>query len=335
MDYQAIEDFRLIRDAVQLWKNKFKKGAERFEAMGGEVFWQSEIGIWAHFSKNWRPQKKSGHYWNPFGRVPHSFRQNMTVEINPPMQGINTNVQGIIAKDTNGSRWILHQGRLHPRQVRITEEMFDKATNRKRVSVRFSDGSIIEYHPIANLDLSAFEVQRQCGAFVVECERARQHYLFGPEVASEDGRITLAEGMHSPERFGRYKVGPQPERIVTKWHARIWEALVERLDAKHIPHTNGRVGMYGPDLRTAGKRRVLFEIKSDGTSSDLQRAVGQLLLYEKLLGKKYIKVIVLPEPPNAAITKAIDALGLASLIYLKKGRSISFDKNRLAALVDG
>jgi hypothetical protein len=68
-------------------------------------------------------------------------------------------------------------------------------------------------------------------------------------------------------------------------------------------------------------------------ATDLQRGVGQLLLYEQLLGSTHRKVLVIPGPPEDAMGKAIKRLGLVELHYRRKGRSISFDYQDLSKLL--
>src|SRR6202041_3180716 len=97
------------------------------------------------------------------------FRDTMIVEINPPIEG-KRNVQGVIATDSTGRRWILHGGRLHPKGVRVTEKMFDEVYDGQRAIVRFSDGDSSEYHPVACLDGKANDLQYDISEFVGACQ---------------------------------------------------------------------------------------------------------------------------------------------------------------------
>ena len=294
--------------------------------------WQERFGTWAHFSRS-QPAKRDGHYWNPFGRIPSVFGSNMVVEINPPKQGINTNVQGVIARAPDNSCWVLHGGRLHPSSKRIKEKEFDRVIESSRESVWFSNGLVKGYHPVANLELDADDVQEQIANFVINCEKVRHSYVGKPEAAEQDDRVASAEKASSPERGGQYEVGPQAAKIVVKKHADVWHALTATLDKRGIEHSNGRVGKYGPDLRTIAEPYVLFEIKTELTTSDVQKAIGQLFFYEKLLNKMHKKVLVLPDQPNLETGKALKALGLSILRYQKRGRSIDFDSNDVKRLL--
>jgi len=329
----AVESKKDIRQAVDTWESKLSVGATIFDGLSGKVYWHQSLGVWGHFYKGFTEGKTPGNYWNVFGRVPHRFRKNMIVEINPPGAGINTNVQGVIAVDADGKRWALHQGRLHPSGVRITEEMFDAATSMERVSVRFSNTEVVEYYKVANIDAPPQVLQTQVASYVAQCSRVRVYYIAGEKAAQEEANVEAAEGASSPEKQGSYQVGAQGPKMVERRHADVWHALTKVLDERQIKHSNARVGRHGPDLRTFGKSPILFEIKSDSTATDLQRGVGQLLLYEQLLGSTHRKILVIPGPPEVAMGKAIKGLGLGELHYRRKGRTIRFSTQDLTKLL--
>jgi hypothetical protein len=256
----------------------------------------------------------------------------MTVEINPPKSGVNTNVQGVVARAEDGARWILHQGRLHASWMQISEDMFDKVSTNKRAKVQFSTGETAEYHYVANIEVTAEEMQRQICAFVNECAIVRQHYVLGSESAADERRVLQAEAL-IPELMGTYVVGAQAGKTVTRWHGGIWHALTGALSRHRVKYSNGRVGLYGPDLRTFGRMPILFEIKSGIRAADLQTAVGQLLLYEKLIGRKFRKVIVVRDDVPTRLNEPIHQLGIEMLQYSQRGRSIHFDDSALKRLI--
>ena len=69
------------------------------------------------------------------------------------------------------------------------------------------------------------------------------------------------------------------------------------------------------------------------SAHDLQRAVGQLLLYERLLGKAHWKVLVLPAMPAGEYVKATENLGLSILTYSKAGKTVAFPAEDLKNLL--
>jgi hypothetical protein len=139
MRLQAIENPSEIRDAIKLWQKKFSIDAEQISKV---TWWNSRIATSGTFKIADAAHPRN---WIAFGRTRN--QQNKIVEINPPFRGIPHGVQGVIAKTESGSRWILHHGRLHPKQIRITEDFFDKIYPSERVEVHFSDAITRRYHP--------------------------------------------------------------------------------------------------------------------------------------------------------------------------------------------
>jgi hypothetical protein len=330
MELSAIEDRDQIGRAVRVWSEKFSRGAEAFRSEGLDAYWHAELGVWGAF-RGPEGVAANGSYWNLFGRIP---RSNKVVEINPPQAGINTNVQGVIAKDARGKRWILHQGRLHPPGCRITEDMFDAATTRKRVRVSFSDGRQVSYHVVANIDSDPKALQVEIASFVSDCENARQRYRVGVNSTKGLSGVSFIEGLF-PEVPGSYDVGPQDAKTIVKKHPDIWHKLKQKLVAQGVQCSNGRVERWGPDLRTLSKQPILFEIKSSDSAPELQRAVGQLLLYEKLLKGPHLKVLVYPQSEKSTdkLKSVLEALNITVLGFSGRGRSVRFEEPKLTQLI--
>jgi hypothetical protein len=330
---EAVESRSAIHACVNLFERKFAIGGRKISGLKHGAIWQEQLGVWGYFSESGRrtPPEK---YWNVFGQQPARLRDNMLVEINPPGAGKNLNRQGVLAKDEQGHRWLLHQGRLHPRGIRVTEEMFDTVAKSKRVRVRYADGTVASCHRVADLDRPAPEVQDCVAAFVELCARVRIHFQLGAVAQDMFDRVSVAESSSNPEKQGGYNLPPVAARIAERRHADIWHALTKSLDALDIPHSNSRFGRYGPDLfAQAGRNRLLFEIKSDATASDIQRALGQLQLYEHLGGETCKKVMVLPDEPPLQVRKALAALGINLLYFAKRGISIRFDQRTVRDIV--
>jgi hypothetical protein len=165
--------------------------------------------------------------------------------------------------------------------MRITEDKFDAVATARRVKVRYADGTVTACHPVTNLDQSADQMQHDVAAFDGLCARIRVHYQLGAAAREMLDRVNAAEASSSPERQGAYSLPPLPARTAERRHADIWHALVKELDALDIKHANSRFGRYGPDLLAQSPGApLLFEIKADATASDIERALGQLQLYE-------------------------------------------------------
>jgi hypothetical protein len=125
---EAIEKAVDLRSASRHWQAHFRSGAQTIGVMDGQdVLWHESSGIWGVFAKT-QGRRGSERPWNAFGQKPYQFRSNMIVEINPPAQGADQNLQGAFARDTNGCRWVMHQGRMSVPGRRVTEDDFISAT---------------------------------------------------------------------------------------------------------------------------------------------------------------------------------------------------------------
>jgi len=67
-------------------------------------------------------------YWNPFGLSEAAPRENsmlsIVCEINPPVEGLNKQVQGAFMRDENGHIWLLHRGKIGGGKPGIGRKLF-------------------------------------------------------------------------------------------------------------------------------------------------------------------------------------------------------------------
>jgi hypothetical protein len=153
----------------------------------------------------------------------------------------------------------------------------------------------------------------------------------GAAAAALEKQVEEAERSH-PESDQPYTRGPQDSKLIERRHGKIWKALSAYLERMSIGHNNNRVGRWGPDLVTNEAPNILFEIKCDIQAADMQRGLGQLLLYERMLKKPYRKVLLVPERPTD-IMPYLAALEIEVSIYERKGRAITFPDIRKRFLI--
>ncbi len=336
--WTAIEDQAAIRRAMNQWERGLREGAKLFAGLGSEIIWIPSESYWCHFHK---PQREHPNwtYWNVFGIVPEKFDQNMIVQIDPPISGKNTNVQGVVAKDESGRTWVMHGGRLHPLRRRVKGEEFDARYNKPRKIVRFRDGSTFRYHPVAMIDGPASSLRRQTGEFVRACAKIRHYYTQGEKAADEFELIEEAENILSPEVEGEYSTGARADTKAVRRHAAIWKALVNALQGLGVRCSNERVGRFGPDLKTlGGPVLILFEIKSVLTASAIHEGFGQLHIYDQLLvkkhnGKKHKKVLVLPRQPEGPIAAVLETYDITVLPFGQNGNRVTFNRSSLQGII--
>jgi hypothetical protein len=204
---QAVERRGDVHKLMKDFHTKFAYGAERLDGLGDTTYWHKRHAMWGHF-RTWQRDDGTDRYWNSFGLSAVRLRQNIIVEINPPSSGASKTMQGMLAQAEDGSRWILHRGRMSIAGGHIREHEFDAVSSSRRSDVSFSDGTVVACHRVANLYAPAVTLQNQVAAFVRECNRARTHYQDGPEAAEQQAAVEAAE-LSFPELTGGYQVGAQ------------------------------------------------------------------------------------------------------------------------------
>ncbi len=318
-------DTRIAR-ALADWLRISKTGGGQQGRSSMPRFWNERHGYWAYFGRANANTSLGWRYWNAFGIRPDDPTSSMAVEINPPQFGIAAGTQGLFARDAIGKRWILHGGRLHIGHERINSDRFAELSGFHRVRVTFSNESERDYFLVAPLDQDSEALHQALRLFIATCARIRTQLLLGTHEAELEDRANIGEGQSSDEKRGDYVIPARSAVIATRLHADMWHALTEALHRLKIDYTNKRVGRWGPDLRTRGKKPILFEIKTDTTARAIYEALGQLLLYEKLLGEDHRKVLVVPGKVSTTFASLLESLGIAVMVARKEGHAYEFGK---------
>jgi hypothetical protein len=334
MPLKSIESGRDLRAAMAQWKRLFSEGATPINGMGGTIFWHDALEIWGFFGET---DGKGGvrRSWNPFGRKPYAFRNNMIVEINTPPDGFDLNIQGAFATDAKGIRWLLHQGRMSVSGSRVTEADFVRTTGLVPEQVRFSDSSLAPFHKVAPLDVSTAALQAGIATFVTHCTTARLAKTAPAKLISALGDVQDWErGLH-PETAGSFEVCARGPVTGHRRHGKVWQALAAELEQRGIAHSNDRAAGYGPDMFTYDGTRILFEIKSGATPREIFEATGQLHIYELLLGASYQKVLVAPKGMTGTLAGKLAELRIRIVEYEFVKNGVSFDQTALNVCLAG
>ena len=328
----AIEARAASAAALALFKRKFTDGAEVIQSGGNNVYWQASIETWAIFGAT-DGKNDETRPWNGFGHVPSAFRENLVVEINQPRRGIDTNLQSVFATDAMGKRWVLHQGRMSVAGLRIKEADFIAATSLEPVMVTFSNGQQNPYHPVACLDAPATGVQAAVNDFVRTCAVVRTNALSPAKLAKALIGTRKLEALLIPEVGGSYETAPRESTVARRRHADVWKALAKSLGRRKVKHSNARVLRFGPDMFTLDKPFVLFEIKSRVEPRDVFEGLGQLAVYERLLGMTFRKVLLVPEGMGQGLRKPVADLKVIHLEYSRAGKAVLLDEAHLSRIL--
>ena len=328
----ALETSKESAKARADFEKLFSTGGEELPGLRGKVYWHEDLGTWGHFGRSIRTDG-TGRVWNAFGQLPINFRSHIVVEINTPLAGQDLDLQGVFARDQAGRRWLLHQGRMSISGKRITQLDFRAKSGLRPVRVRFRDGSSRLFHPVADIEQPARAVQIAVARFVAICAEVREASRSSAPIRRAIADALSWEALLKPELTGDYEVRSRSAARAERRHGQVWKKLVADLKRHGIQVSNARVGQYGPDLYTVQPPLVLFEIKSDARACDLFAGIGQLHVYEKLMGRRFAKVLVVPAGASAALKKVLPGMRIQLLEYDRAGRSIQFDSRSLLAAV--
>lgn len=317
MVFAAVETEDDIRDAVQRVQKAFKNLGHTDHGFSKQRIWVPRYGVWAKFT-----DRRSGEgYWNGFGNQLGTREDAKTlVQVNPSMHGTPGRFQGVVAV-ANGMTWLLHAGDINTTNGRLQLRDYKEIADFSEAEVSFSDGTVKTYIKVCRVDHRSELLVQNISRFVDACALVRTQVFAGPEVAALERRAQLIE-----ESEGSYALPPQPPKTVEKVHAMVWHRLRDRLEKQGVTLANERKFGLGPDLFTMEQPLPrLFEIKTSSGASEYLKAVGQLFVYEALLGRKFQKVLVIPTGMDRQIQKMIlSKFSIETLSYDIKGTKVVF-----------
>lgn len=315
----AVESRAGIAAGVKLWRNAFEQLHTPHEFSGG-LLWIADVGIWL-LVRGW-DRDGEHRYRNGLGnRLGNNTTRNLIVEVNPPDGGKPGRWQGLVAKTSDGQTWLLHSGEMKVKERGIQLRDHVTADQLPTVEVRFSDGTPESYFPVARLDAAPSDVVIQTKRFMDVCLQVRTQQLGAdPAFIEVQRRAHLFE-----ESIGQTVVPPQGAKLVDRVHARIWHSLCDELEQKGFTVSNERVGSLGPDLfTTEHETPYLFEIKTSAGASDYLKAVGQLTVYEKALGRAHRKFLVIPPGIDDIASRILDELDIEVVEFSRHGSGYTF-----------
>ena len=120
--YSLITDKNISYQAFKMLKSTFSNGAQVFQNklgfQGGsascDVFWHEKNHIWGVFMTDPPINKNGGRFWICFGDT-KPYKKNMlpiTLEINPPHEGVNRRLGGAFVNDDRGNIYLCHTGKI-------------------------------------------------------------------------------------------------------------------------------------------------------------------------------------------------------------------------------
>lgn len=160
--------------AFTTFRERFVRGADVFPRhgvgyQGGgqkcDVFWRDAEEIWGLFE----PRVAKGRFWICFGieNPTSTFSLTITVETNPPLEGINRRCAGVFLRDDQGNVCIAHNGRVGGGRKGIGGRAFREYVHSGRwEDVNWPDGGISQFWVISRVD--ALDLPARIADFVRE-----------------------------------------------------------------------------------------------------------------------------------------------------------------------
>lgn len=312
LEMTAVENSAAVSSAIAAWVDAFKKLGAKVNDDKWPVFWVREAGVWI------RPQPDpdaAGSHWNALGvELNGGDRQKGIVHVNPPFNGSPPGInQGVVATDTSGVTWILRRSRLAIAGRKLELDDYPVIAERLKITsvlVRYRDGSALRCYGVAPIGDPATTVASTT-RFVDFCRLVRKSAFEGTAAADIEQKVL---GFEEPS--GTYTIPARDAAEAYRFHHDVCEALKSDLSQRNFPHTNAKFGRLGPDLYTNGTDQpMLFESKTGNVADDILKAVGQLYVYEKLIGKPCRKIMILPEGVSGVNRDLVKSLDIEVIDY--------------------
>ena len=284
-----------------------------------DVIWYRAVQMWSLL----RTDQTEGRFWCCFGiDDPRKVASlDIAVEINPRHEGTDLMVGGAFAKDERGAVHLCHNGKMGGGRKGVGKSAFFRhyygsgGLEKMLYNDRLVD--VVDLGPITSPRL-----RRRVARFAHEVARIKE--VCAEEQVGGTGVSDMtkpAMPTFSPEFSGRRSAFSVRHRIEANAdHGLVVDAL--KAAVKRVGHRsyNDRER----DLFVLDKRHrmsVLFEVKTDVTTTSIYTAVGQLLLNGGAGSRAPKMVLVLPDKPKPKTAEVLKIIGIAVLDFEWRGNT--------------
>lgn len=295
-------NYVVIEDAMQRWR-------QAFENMGN-----SKKHQWQIWSEQFQVALLAGMQGTKYSYSLLDHRTSTKnkrgiVEVNPPRKGRpQGNNQGVVAHDQDGNIFLLRRDRLSLAKKHVKLSDMTEIHNLPTRVVQWPDGSTEECYLVSDLGADDATIVGGAAAFMIGCKRVRAQ-IEGEFSKNLEG---IQKAKYVEELCEQYEQSAREARIVLKKHPDLTNTLSRCLEKHGHRVSNERVSRLGPDIYTISEKKpCLFELKTGCGSGDYLKAVGQLIVYEQYLGKKYRKFAVFPEGIPNQVIKTLKKLDIS------------------------
>jgi len=252
-------------------------------------------------------ESESNRHWCAFGTLPtpKSGNASITVEINPPKQGINRRVAGVLAVDDAKKIYLCHTGKVGGSKKGIGKLSFLEWNGEERVAIVDPDGGSTDAFLVAEVGnhRMVYQIAEYVWAVAAfkEGKPPRIKYLTATPFGGSD-----------KEHEGKKYIPARAAKTAACDHAIVRNRLADLIreagrDARRDRHRDLIVGKSSaPDFE--------FEIKANGDLYSIYTAVGQLMIHNVAHPAKR-RVVVLPSPISAKIHRALASIKIDVATY--------------------
>lgn len=313
MNLIPITDLQASKTAFRTLKKRLIEDCQKFT---GRIGWQGgnyeDVVYWNPRERFWFTLlEEHNRFWCPYGMAdPSSARMlGIVVECNPPIKGIDHRCAGAFV--TDGSKtYLAHTGKIGGGRKGIGKTAFvNSYPHGNWRTVHWPDGRESEMIVIGHVN--GRRLPAQIGDFIREVHKFKKSVRTG----GYQFRTLAPDSGFSPEFGGKrksYQISGDIESSCD--HGLVVNELAKCLERLGLNRSKDRARDLFI-LTTTGKLRVLFEAKTDVTTSSLYQGIGQLVYHSAIDCEGLRRVLVLPEMPNAKTRAVLANVGIEVLTY--------------------
>ncbi len=273
-----------------------------------------------------QPSQNNNRYWDAYGLEPSKTRSNnITVEINVPVEGINRTISALYAEDSDTKEiFLLHRGKVGGGRPGIGKDAFTAWYSGGIAAVDELDGRTTQVFLITSLgdphmadNVASFV--KAVSVFKSTVTSAQQRDVRG------NGNNNMAHDFHD-EFSGKKDIPARASTTADCNHGRVVTSLKRHLEAQHKGTSHRLINTKKIDLALMEASQLLhvWEVKTDISLQNLYTGIGQLIV--NTMGQSMChKTLVLPDAPplpNPFLVGLKD-LGISVILY-NMGHEIKF-----------
>lgn len=334
INLEALNDPEEITKVFHIFEQTFSEGEHVFTNVGFssgsvniEAIWHPKLKFWSHFDPYWRSNPDS--YGCLFGvDDPKDRKSNyITVEINYNHLDPRKHIAGRFLKEGN-EYFIGHSGKIGGGKKGIGKNTFLNYYNvGNLVPVRWKDETLEDVIVIGALSDPTFPTKiskfiHQVAAFKNEVEQGK--------IKKRIAHSKPVSPKFTPEFQGTKKyTRPESVVIAATNHGLVVSSLKDELEQLGYPYANDPSGTLARDLfipEDKNDAKVLFEIKTDTSSTSIYTAIGQLMFHGAGQNKIPRRILVIPEKPNKITLEILKKLNIEILSYKLDNNGVTFSQ---------